>query len=367
VKLPTFEDLSMEQDGIYNLALDGNYVVSGPPGTGKSVMALYRAQALTFDDRRPTILMFSNLLKQFTDEAARGLGLKGRVETFYRWMDAFWLMHYKESAPRLESDRWVFDWQEIAVAFGRNPPAKGSLADLIVDEGQDLPKMFYALARWYSRNITVFADENQQLKDEQCTVTEIRRAIGSVDEHKLTRNYRNTREIALLAKYFYVGGPTGIPDLPQRRGDRPTLTNHPQLNDVVEQICRYAKAHSDHTIGVACKYSKDQRKLLARLSSLDLPLPVETYIGKDMAQKRMSFDDAGVKIVNYQSLKGLEFDALFVPQLELVEPDVTSASVRMLFYVVMSRARRELHLSWCGNGSIPPLVADVPDDVLERL
>ena len=44
-------------------------------------------------------------------------------------------------------------------------------------------------------------------------------------------------------------------------------------------------------------------------------------------------------IVNYQSLKGLEFDALFVPMLESFPTDATSASVRMLFYVVTSRAR----------------------------
>ena len=70
MRLPAFEDLSKEQDLIYNLDLDGNYLVSGPPGTGKSVMALYRAQVLTFDDREPALLMYNNVLQQYTAQAA---------------------------------------------------------------------------------------------------------------------------------------------------------------------------------------------------------------------------------------------------------------------------------------------------------
>ena len=46
VRLPSYEDLSKEQDDGQPTAIrDGDYVVAGPPGTGKTVIALYRAQA----------------------------------------------------------------------------------------------------------------------------------------------------------------------------------------------------------------------------------------------------------------------------------------------------------------------------------
>ena len=42
--------------------------------------------------------------------------------------------------------------------------ATARLADLIVDEGQDLSLGFFRIARFVAQNITVFADENQQLR-----------------------------------------------------------------------------------------------------------------------------------------------------------------------------------------------------------
>lgn len=366
MKLPTFEDLSYEQDEVYNLPLDGSHVVTGAPGTGKSVMALYRAQALEIDERRPTVIMFSNVLKQYTEDAASELKLEGQISTFHGWLNNFWREHYRRSTPTLPSGRFDINWPEVIAQFASDPPSPGSLNDLLVDEGQDLSPEFFGLARWICRNITVFADENQQLTDEQCTIENIRRAINTRSVHTLSRNYRNTHEIARLANHFYVGAPSGVPELPTRHGDKPTLTNYSELDGVVDRIAKYARAHTDHTIGVACQFTGQQKRLLDKLKAKRLSVPVSTYISRDKSSKTMDFDSPGVKIINYMSIKGLEFDALFVPELESVTKDASSAGVRMTFYVVSSRARRELHLSWCGDGPEPDIVAKIETDILER-
>lgn len=365
MKLPTFEDLSYEQDDIYNLPLDGNHLVTGAPGTGKSVMALYRAQALEIDERTPTVIMYSNVLKQYTEDAAVELKLEGSIATFHSWISQFWRNQYHQSVPTLPSGRFDIDWPGVVGRFAKDPPDQGSLNDLLVDEGQDLSPNFFAVAPWLSRNITVFADENQQLTEEQCTIEEIRRAVGAKKIHALTRNYRNTYEIAQVASHFYVGSPSGIPEPPSRHGDKPTLRNYTDIDGVVDSIAKFARAHSDQTIGVACQFTWQQRRLLEKLEAKKLPRPVSTYIGNDRTKKDIDFDSAGVKIVNYMSIKGLEFDTLFVPELESLRKDATSAGARMTFYVVASRARRELHLSWCGDGPVPDIVADITTDLLE--
>ncbi|MGZ4531336.1 MAG: AAA family ATPase [Mycobacteriaceae bacterium] len=363
-ELPSYEDLSTEQDDVFNLPLDGNYLVSGPPGTGKSVMALYRAEALTIDDRDPAILMFNNVLKQYTQRHAARLGIEKNVETFHRWMYGFWRRTYGGKPPMATNDAWAYDWAEIAKRFMDRPPERDQLADLIVDEGQDLSLGFYRLAQWITANITVFADENQQLRDEHTTLDEIRRTIRAEEHLVLRRNYRNSVEIARLARFFYSGAPTGVPDLPERSWQPgPRLTRHESLNELVETIARHARTFANRRIGVAVPTSSLQVKLLNRLKHRDVP--VQTYVSARPDLKTLDFGGPGVTVINYASVKGLQFDALFVPELQLVDQDVSSAAVRMRFYVITSRARNELYLSYTGSQE-PPIVAGIPHDLLAR-
>jgi DNA helicase IV len=359
VKLPAFEDLSKEQDLIYNLDLDGNYIVSGPPGTGKSVMALYRAQVLTFDDREPSVLMYSKVLKQYTEQAANEVDVAGYVTTFHSWFWNFWRTHYRNSPPTMTGNSYEHDWAQIAQEFMTNPPELGGLADLIVDEAQDLSLGFFRIARFVARNITVFADENQQLFDNNTTLREIETGIGAREHLVLRRNYRNTAEIAAVAAKYYAGTPTGIPDPPERHGEKPTLRRYASTDEFIDFVARYVKARTNLTVGIACPNQNIQRRLCRELASRKLAIPVQQYISGNRQHSVLDFDSPAVTIVHYKSLKGLEFDTLFVPELQQVTADATSAATRMMFYVVMSRARDELHLSWSGFSDGPDIVADL--------
>lgn len=365
--LPTFQELSKEQDAVYSMSLDGNHVVAGPPGTGKTVMALYRAQALNIDDRRAHVLMHSNTLKQYTRLAAAEVEVEGSVDTFHRWFARFWEGHFGCSPPKIAGDQWAFDWDEIARAFARKPPRADTLPDLLVDEGQDLSPSFYQLVSMMASNVSVFADENQKLFPNNSTLDEIRRGLGRRTEvHKLTRNYRNTVEIAALAAHFYCGGPTGIPEPPEREGDVPLLRRFDGLNEFIELLARYEKNFSDRSIGVILPDRYLEKQVFNKLNHRRPRNPVQAYISQYPQHRVIDFEQPGVKIFNYWQVKGLEFDTVFVPELQRVTQDPTSAEVRMRFYVVFSRAREELILSYCGDRE-PPIVADVPQDLLERM
>ncbi len=360
MRLPAFEDLSKEQDLIYNLDLDGSYLVSGPPGTGKSVMALYRAQVMTFDDREPAVLMYSNVLQQYTEQAAAEADVAGFVTTFHKWFWHFWRKHYRTNPPTLASGSYDHDWATIAQQFIGSPPDCKSLTELIVDEGQDLSLDFFRLAPFVATNVTVFADENQQLHDHNTTLREIEVAIGASEHLELRRNYRNTAEIAAVAAKYYSGAPTGIPDPPERHGDKPTLRRYTDVNEFVDFVARYAKGRTNRTIGIACPNQVIQKKMFNRLTARKLPMPVQMYIsGAKSIHKALDFTLPAVTLVHYKSLKGLEFDTLFVPELQQLKMDPSSASTRMTFYVVMSRARDELHLSWSESASVPGIVSDL--------
>lgn len=357
MRLPTFEDLSKEQDLIFNLDLDGNYLVTGPPGTGKSVMALYRAQVLTFDDREPAILMYNNVLQQYTEQAADEMELSGFVTTFHKWIGSFWWFKYREMVPTVQP--FTHDWPAMWQRFVAGPVEQTALQDVLVDEGQDLPLDFFRMSRFLAKNITVFADENQQLWDQNSTIVEIAKAINPSVQLELRKNYRNTAEIAAVAAKFYVGTPTGIPDPPSRHGDKPSLRRFESGKEFADFVVRYVSARTNQAIGIACHSWTQQIQIYDELRARGLPVPLQTYSTNDNGHKRLDFRSPAVTIVNYQSLKGLEFDTVFVPDLQQVTRDPTSASTRMLFYVVMSRARHELHLSYCGGGPAPEILHEI--------
>jgi superfamily I DNA/RNA helicase len=363
MRLPSYQDLSKEQDRINNLALDDSFLVTGPPGTGKTVMALYRASMLQAKRRQVALLMHGRLLTQYTKSAVSELLIDGSVSTYDRWLTDFFWRHHGRSVPSHRP--WQYDWGEALRIVNASPPPPKECPDLIVDEGQDLPKEFFVLARLVSKNLTVFADENQRLRDTNSTLDEIRSyGLFSSDHcHALTRNYRNTREIASLAATFYTGLETGVADLPTRSGDLPVVMRHHNLDATVEFVRNFESANSDLEIGVIAPTESIRERIVRSLGD-DTINPVQTYFRKrGETPNELEFDSPGIKVINHQSAKGLEFDAVFLPALHEVR-DPASLSVRMRMYVLTSRARDALFLSYW-TASPPPIVEAIPSDLVE--
>jgi superfamily I DNA/RNA helicase len=71
-----------------------------------------------------------------------------------------------------------------------------------------------------------------------------------------------------------------------------------------------------------------------------------------------------VKVVTHASAKGLEFHAVFLPELQSLTVDPEADEIRMRLYVLSSRAKRILNLGYSGEGT-PRLVEALPLDLLE--
>jgi len=357
MRLPSFRELSMEQDRIYNLPLTSNYLISGPPGTGKTVIALYRASMYKKQDETPILLSYSKLLSNYIGDAASALEIEGLVQTYHRWVFITYRNYFGENPPQTQP--YVYDWNAITPKL-----VMAMLADmpyLLIDEGQDLPPEFYAAASLMSKNLTVFADENQRITETQSTFEEIRRQAGIRSEHRLTKNYRNTKQIAKAAACFYSGMPTGKPDIPDREGPLPVTYNTRNLDDAINLICRFEKNNSHLQTGVFTKTVKFQQLLLEKLQD-KTQNPVEFYNSGNGTMP--SFQTPGIKLITYNSAKGLEFDAVFIPEIQYANLDMHNLENKMLFYVLLSRAREYLYLLYSGTGS-PSIFDLIPEDLIE--
>ena len=362
MRLPSYQDLSKEQDRINNLPLDGSYLVAGPPGTGKTVMALYRSQMLFKRGANVRLLMYSRLLSQYTLAAIAELGIGGAVSTFHSWFYRFYQRSFHKRAPQLAP--YVFDWPQVLTDVNLAPPPAGSLPYLLIDEGQDLPESFYMVAQYLARNVTVFADENQRLTEDNSTFEAIQLRAGITERHELRRNYRNSREIASLAADFRTGLSTGVPDLPVRTGERPRLLKTASLDETVTFISRYERNRSDLEIGVLVPTKVLREKFEDRLKG-KTENPVQSYIGGQGSRGvPLNFESPGIRIVTYASAKGLEFDTVFLPELQTLGDDPDTAEFKMRFYVLVSRARDELFLMFSGTEE-PEVLDAFPRDLVE--
>jgi DNA helicase IV len=357
MRLPSYRELSMEQDIIYNLPLTSNYLISGPPGTGKTVIALYRASMYKKQEKTPVLLSYSKLLSSYIGDAAESLEIEGLIKTYHSWVTATWWKYFNQNPPQTEP--YTFDWKTITPKLFMQVMTDKPY--LLIDEGQDLPPDFYASASLLAENLTVFADENQQITKTKSTFDDIRKQAGIKSEHRLSRNYRNTSQIARLAKCFYAGMTSGIPDIPEKEGDKPVIQNTGHLDDAINLICRFEKNNRDLQIGVFVKTKKIQRELLKILKGRTVNA-VEYYNSEDAILP--SFSTSGIKVILFASAKGLEFDAVFLPEMQKINLDMQLLENKMLFYVLLSRARQYLYMLYSGTGR-PALFDFIPEDLVE--
>jgi DNA helicase IV len=362
MRLPTYQELSKEQLEIYNLPLDDTYLVAGPPGTGKTVMALYRAQMYDDSDTESKVIMYNNTLEEYTSDASLELEISGQVSTFNRW---FWYGYPDwtgEGYPP-EKRKFVYEWKPIISTLVQKSPR--NTGALLIDEGQDLPPGFYVSLPYIANKYTIFADENQRLDEERnSTLDIIRDSTDPDDELLLTTNYRNTREIARLAREFYVGLESGKPDLPDRRGDKPVVRRTESSTEAARFIANHERTNDHERIGVLVKHTDTQLEIYRMLRSIETENEVQLYSSSNEAANYIDFSVPGLQVLCFASAKGLEFDTVFLPEIQRYTSEIEQAETWMKLYVMISRARDQLYVMYSGDDE-PPILELFPDELVE--
>jgi len=66
MSFPSFSDLSEEQLDVYGFDNNIPLLIKGGPGSGKTVMALWRSNNLIQNSKKVSLLMYNNTLLEFT-------------------------------------------------------------------------------------------------------------------------------------------------------------------------------------------------------------------------------------------------------------------------------------------------------------
>ena len=420
MNFPEWDDLTPQQKAFCSLDLDEldeqNCVVTGPAGTGKTVVALHRIGYLLKTDPQANVLVLmrnSTLERYVSSQIGRfsrqygDAGGKPRVtvKKALTWL-VWWLSDADRWNPTTRSfdfdyeflfpfgtvQKWNLDfpWEKIRnrlvdyleAAGGDMPPGR-KVPYLIIDEGQDLPPGFYQLIQdlvdeGHCPGVTVTADNRQVLTDQNSKVEEIADTLecsehpDQVTHHVLDVNFRNTHSIAQAARLFVKTG-EDLPALPEEKAtDEPVVIRRmPGKDECIERLIRWVINHPTKNVGVFFR-RKEAVEIALRRFPQDLvaakqddsnegstPADSSRFQGywsskDDKANKvlaaRLDFENPGrVTILCDESVKGLEFDAVFIMGAEKRERNADRYTESQ--YVMASRAKEILEYLILNDGS----------------
>ena len=388
IRMPTFTDLSREQQAILrDIPFEGTSLVVGPPGTGKTVIAMFRALAISKGKGRTvTFITHSKVLSEHS-KTWRETGFDAvEVSTYHSFIHTIWNRHGGwRFAPAKHGAASTFekDWDAITRQLASSHPAP-KIGHVIVDEGQDLPVEFYqnmaiyVLKGWVD-SFSVFADENQRLDPvSNSTLSQIREALtqlGAPIELPLTENFRNTLPIAMTAASFFVGTETDRPKFPAHRPGSPVeMRKCADISGMAERVAILASNDKSRSVLVICgsqaNAEKIRNKIEERLRNSGSTRDVTWYKRAhkkygDAAALRVG-EDGVIAVVHTSSMKGLEADAVFVAGLEHFDKGHHGLDVEnMNLYVTNSRARSSLEILF--EDPTARLVGDVATHIKQHL
>lgn len=371
MRLPAWQELVEEQLEALERPLDESLFVVGPPGCGKTTLAIRRAQMVAGgEDQGPggsqevVFITYNRMLRRLVHLLAPDSGIS--EATMHRFVGKHYKKRTKRIPPKLPQNSYEFDWSKMLKHLSRCKGAPGSRPHVVVDEGQDLPRGFFKYVRRHvASTITVFADEDQALGDGCTSIEAIRSAANLSAPLILAENHRNTPEIARLAEHFHSGQLPAAEMARSASGVRPLLVQAPSLDSAAQRISRWYNNRGDN-IGVIVQQEEYGTSLHSKLEDLLPDERVDYYTSAQGNEDSIGLLEPGVTILNRRSVKGQEFDTVFILQLESFIPCRSKAMKRAL-YMMCARARDNLLLVHGPSKLSAAALAALPGpDVLER-
>lgn len=378
-KLPNQADLTIEQTEIINLPTNKNFVIQGGPGTGKTVMAIYRAGQMP-RNARVLVLVYNQPLCKFIKTGIKNSDFGAvEVNTLHSWASGFFSNVLGENVPRNSTDRADYNWngvQERLSSLGRK-----FYSHIIIDESQDCPTSLLEGLAAISEHITCFIDPNQKVVSaDNADIMQTLTTLCEPAPYTLTRNFRNTIPIRDASVLFW--DPTaGTPEPAKatNNGNKPKMIQCAKkrgdfdFRDQTKKMVEAIKNNLDKEIGVLV----NAKSLKVVKNELKEALDADPYVAmyrtrndffvqmyKAKTKNKIDFSLPGIKILSHGTMKGLEFDMLLLPGLNYAnKPEVTKALnsnepdavqkarslCRNRLYVGLSRPISELYIYYFGE------------------
>ena len=110
MRLPTYEEIARDEEQleVYETPFDESLFVVGPPGSGKTVLAVHRAQMLASDGITVVLITYNRMLRRLIAQLTED---QIETQTMHQFVSARYLAQTNAGAPCTAP--YVYDWNAM--------------------------------------------------------------------------------------------------------------------------------------------------------------------------------------------------------------------------------------------------------------
>lgn len=339
------------QKDIIELDLEGSYIVTGPPGSGKTNILLLRASYLNSAGLENCLLLsYTRSLKEFI--LSGGKIPEAWVSTYSAWGRRFLV---QRGADRKQIKEDMEDMSEpeareylkphIADAISTLADPKAYYDSILIDEVQDYSGAEIELLSKLTSRLFVVGDRKQKIYDLNGGIEAAVKA-GCHDK-KLQMHYRMGRKICAVADRL-LAGESKLEDT--CRYDEARLPSDvrvhqggvgKQLGILVETLKTQLRAYPSQWFGILATKHETLDTVVAHLEKNGL---ADLYKIQRQGEDRSFDPEYPICVMTVQSAKGVEFRGV-----HLVCADVFPYFTREKAYTAITRAKTTLDIYHDGD------------------
>lgn len=317
-------ELDDYQVKIINKRTDNSFIVKGCAGSGKSILALWKAKQIQNEGKGSWLfVVFTKALKQYMSDGIEQIELNiNNVDNYHK----------------------CFFWSRDNGSFKKGDWKKGVFDYVIVDEAQDFSKDDILLFKSKAKKaLLLYGDSAQQLynffEDKETISMEEIGTITGFQMEQLVFNHRLPKKIARVAQFVNIER-DDLEDRCRNEGiEKPKILSYNSFQNQLDAIAEIIKNRNFVDVGILLRNNSDVKFAESYLKGKGINVEAKVNDSIDL-----NFNSDNPKIMTYHSSKGLQFEAVFLPECKSSDNDD-----RNPLYVAITRTYQSLYIMHSGN------------------